>query len=429
MGIKGIVFYVAGFGLGRGLLFVSPILASNLLPLEAYGYLEWIHSLAMVGALILGFGLTATVPLIRLREGIKARWDVLNALLLSVTTMCLFLGSLFIWGIGGDVIAVGFALIGTAALLMQGFWAALFKSDGKPTFAIFIESGFWAAILIGSFSFVILDSRNIYPLIPTILSLYALTLLFFTMRAFINLPPQSFTLSDIRENLYLGAPLMATTLVTVLASSAGRLILGQQGDAELVGIYSVLYRGAALPIIVHQILIVGLFRQLFLWSDAQLKVRAPLIIWGVFACAVMFLLLLPSFGWVLGARFDDVAQSHKREVSMLLAQTILWSAIAVNDLLHSRLQIAGSVILVGGPVLAAGLALLWVATVGVSEGPAETNSVATLGKFVVGHFLVMSTYFVAQSIAAWRCGARFTLLWCSAFVLSTALFSVSFLEL
>lgn len=48
--------FVVGFGTARTLLFFSPIVLANLLPLDRYGQFELAQSYASIGAMVLGCG-------------------------------------------------------------------------------------------------------------------------------------------------------------------------------------------------------------------------------------------------------------------------------------------------------------------------------------------------------------------------------------
>lgn len=404
--------FVAGFGVARGILFFSPILLSNLLPLERYGQFELAQSYASIGALIVGLGLAGTVPLIRLRDEIESRWDSLLLLMAGLAAACL-LGALTLAGLGLGLYAVPvLAVLGIGALMLQALWANTLKSNGQGTRAVFVEAGFWVVAVLGAGLIVLSDSKLPQGTIALAVLTYGLVLLAVTLMQTLRYrathAPGAITLPDLRRNVALGLPLMFTGVLTVLITSSGRLVLGQTSGVELVGLYAVLYRSTTLPLVGHQVLIIGFFRQIFSWSDEMLRARASVIVLGVSAMALAFWLLQPWFGWLLGERFAETFATYRAEGLILLVQTILWSAIALNDLINSRLQIAGRVSRLTAPVLALGLGALWLWTLTRAD-TLDTGEI--LHGFILGHFALMAIFFAAQCAASVRLGHRFPRLW------------------
>lgn len=412
MRILNVLQFLAGFGAARALLFFSPILLANLLPLERYGQFELAHSYAAIGAVIFGLGLVSTVPLIRLRHEIEGRWDSLLLLCALLGGSCLGMALLMALWFGAFSLAPVIIGLAMGALMLQGLWATSLKSDGRSTTAVFVEAGFWSMAVLGAGLIALSGGRLPQATISLVLLTYGLGLLALTVNQFrryrVEEASGAITLSDLRRNVALGLPLMLTNVMTVVITSSGRLVLGQTSGVELVALYAVLYRSTVLPLVAHQVLMIGFFRHIFTWSDEMLRARASVIILGVGATVVAFWLLEPRLGWLLGPRFEETFTTHRAEGLMLLVQTILWSAIALNDLINSRLQIAGRVIWVTAPylVISLGALALW------TWFRAETLPTETLlNDFILGHFVVMAGFYLLQCFAAWRLGHNFTRLW------------------
>lgn len=400
--------FVAGFGTARALLFVAPIALANLLPLNRYGQFELAQSLASIGALLLGFGLPATVPLIRIRDEIEGRWDTLLMLIAALAGACLvFAGLLTLWLSTLYAVPV-LVLLVMAVLMMQGLWATFLKSEGRSTSAVFVEAGFWAVAVAGAGMMVLSAGRLPEATITLALMAYAAVLMGVTFVQFRRSYAGQFASCDLRRNLSLGLPLMFTSVLMAVISSSGRLVLGQTSGVEAVGLYAVLYRSTTLPLVGHQILIIGFFRQLFSWSDEVLRARVSAIVLGVSGLVLIFWLLEPYFGWMLGKRFAEIFSAHRSEGLILLVQTILWSAIALNDLISSRLQIAGRVIHMTAPYLAMGLGALVLWTWNRGQDMAIGD---VLQGFIHGHFILMAGFYTVQCWAVWRLGHRFIRLW------------------
>lgn len=400
--------FVAGFGTARALLFIAPIAMANLLPLEHYGRFELLHSWASIVALILGFGLAGTIPLIRLRDEIEGRWDSLLLLVAALAGVCLLVA--LATAAAHATLSAMLVLVPLAAsvLMLQGLWATSLKSEGRTTSAVFLEAGFWTVGVAGAGLIVLSGNRLTEGTIFATMLAYAAVLMIVTIIQFNRSRMGVIKVTDLRRNLALGLPLMLTSVLTLFITASGRLVLGHTSGIEAVGLYAVLFRCTTLPLVGHQILIIGLFRQIFTWSDELLRARASVIVLGVTAMVLVFWLLEPVFGFVLGRRFTDTFGAYRAEGLTLLLQTILWSAIALNDLLNSRLQIAGRVARLTAPVLALGLGALWLWTLMRSD---TLDLDEILHGFILGHFALMAIFFAAQCAASVLLGHRSLRLW------------------
>ncbi len=403
-----ILGFICSFSVARGLLFFSPILLANLLPLEEYGKFEIAQAMASIGALVISCGLTGTAPLLRLRDEIKGRWDSLLLLIAAMATGCLVVALLAAAALGSLYSVTSLTAIATSVLIMQGLWANTLKSDGRTTIAVFVEAGFWAVAVFGAGMLALFGDWLTEATISATLLAYAAVLMTVTLVQFVRNLNRPITACDLWHNLELGLPLMLTGVLTVLVTSSGRLILGQTNGVEVVGLYAVLYRSTTLPLAGHQILIIGFFRQIFSWPDEVLRARASVIVLGVTGMVLAFWLLEPALGFLLGQRFTETFKTYRTEGLTLLMQTVLWSAIALNDLINSRLQIAGRVARATAPVLVLGLGALWIWTRLRAD---NLDTGALLQGFILGHFALMATFYTVQCAASALLGHHFPRLW------------------
>lgn len=400
-----VVAYVAGFGLARGALFFAPIVLANLVSVELYGTVELAQSVAVIGALLLGCGLPASVPLVLLRHEVKARWDTLLGIV-AVLALALLIAAVAIGMATGSGTSLAVLIpLGMAVLLLQGLWATTLKTRGQSTKAVFLEAGFWVAAAIGGGIITLVAAPAV--MLSLALAGYGLFLWIFTAGSYIE-TRRAFKLCDIRDNLSVGAPLMFTALLAVLVSSAGRLVLGYSSSIETVGLYAILYRATALPLVGHQLLIIGMFRQIFSLDNKVLQQRVLVIPLGVTGFALLFWLLADHIGILLGERFVQVYGEYRLEALIILTQTVLWSAIALNDLLNARLLIAGQVARYSLFYLILALPILVLITIRAESGG---ELASTLYTFVIGHSALMLGYYLTQCVAIFCLGHRFTKLW------------------
>ena len=401
MRVINILVFVGGFGLARATLLFAPIILANILPIADYGRLELAHSYAAVTAVLVGFGLPSTVPLVLLRKEVSARWDTLLLICISVAVGSLLVAivAFFVTGWLFDILTLTPLIV--SVLILQQLWATTLKSKGAGTRSVFVEAGFWVAALCGAI--LIYELRAPQGTVSLALFAYFCFLTTLAVQCYIK-HSATFGHSDLLANIRLGAPLMATVALSMLTASAGRLILGSITDVATVGIYAVLYRSTMLPLIGHQILTIALFRRLFTWDNDVLKRNVAILPACVTFGVIVFWLLEDRFGFLLGQRFVNAFADHRIEGIVILSQTILWSAVAVNDLLVTRLQMAGHVARRMIFILIISLPCLAIFT-------ASTASPGVLRAFVFGYSTVIFVYYIIQSAVIARHGHRFFLLW------------------
>jgi len=386
-----------------------------------YGLVELTQSVAALLALLVGLGLPASTPLIQLRDEVSERWDTLLFLILSLSAAAIFVAMA-----AAVVLAQLLSLwvmipLSVGLLLTQGFWAVTLKSRGKGSTALFLETGFWLAALLGAILAYGLGMPASWIVLA--LGFYALSLWIVTLRSYL-FARERFDLKDLINNFKLGAPLMLISLLSLLVVASGRLILGVVSTVEHVGLYSVLFRATSLPLIGHQMIMVGVFRQLFLWDTKTLAARIPLIPVAVFSFVLLFWSFNGMYGWVLGPRFVEVFSEYRVEGLIVLSQTLLWSGVALNDLLNSRLQIAGYVSRIGIVVLFPSIVIL-AAVLSLSPSDVETQLIRRL---VLGHSLIIFVFFISQCCAMYKKGFGFMRLWAAVTLCYLASVSLIFLR-
>jgi O-antigen/teichoic acid export membrane protein len=399
--LRRILQYCASFGLARGSLFFAPILVANLLGVAHYGQLEFAQAVASTSAPILALGTAAAVPLVLVRNVEAASWEAILlhhglavAVLLAVALASVLLnGPDAVWLVG----------LCASALMLQAVWSLALKSAGRAESALFLDAGFWGLLAIsalaGSLAGAPSHARWIW--VVCTLSGYVAVLLAFTLAKLILVRPK---LRFLRyaSTLRLGAPLMVGALLSTLATASGRLGVGLLSTPAMVGDYSVLFRATALPIVAHQVIMVASFRSIFELPTPLVQRRLSIVIGLVAACTGFVWILSGHIAPLLGPKFQATFESHRAEGLLILTQCILWSGVALNDMVNSRHQIAGKVAVAAAVYLLSALPIGWWV---LSARP------FSLGVYVPVHSLILAGYFVTQVVVMWRAGVRFAQTW------------------
>lgn len=395
-----ILRYLAIFGVARGTLFIAPLVLASVLPATDYGILEWAYATAAVLVNVVTLGTAGLVPVVMVGtslpgvsiHGIRIQHLAVAMLCTVTVTVLAMLGARAeIWQVA--------LLIGVLAL--QGLRSTQAKSAGRANVSLLTDASLFGTMAVAAALARLLMPQQTGVVVWLAASACALVL-GSSMVAGMGRQEISQGVKDWIPTLKAGAPLMLTGLVATLVASAGRLGMGWLSDPVMTASYSVLSRGAALPIIAHQVILVARFRNVFVEETASLESILLAIIGLVTASACAVWILSPWLAWMLGPSFANAAETYRAEFLWVLSQAILWSAIALNDLVNNRFGTVGRVLKWSMPALFAMLAIgVWVIkSLGVS-----------LSAFVKVHGMIMLAFYLVQIIAMRSQGIKFKKLW------------------
>lgn len=404
--------FLFSFGVARGGLFVAPILLANLLAPADYARVEFAQAVALVGATLCGLGSAGIVPLVLLQRienlSLKAVYFhqiACAGLSLLIAVLCFYLNlSDEIWLVA--VVA--------SFLMLQGLWSAVLKSHGKGEAALFLELGFWGglaiSVLVAQALSVQLSNRWDW-IVFTLLFLWALFVVWTSRKFFLE--KTNFSVSSYLFILKTGAPLMIGTLFSFLATASGRIGVGLLASPELAAAYAILFRVTALPMVAHQVITVASFRKIFQTSIAELEKKFSLIVFLVFGCAITFRVAADYVDFILGPAFVNAYRAHRKEGFLILALSVMWSAVALNELLNNRFRTASKVIIPAG--------IYFFISFGFLIFFFRINLFSLVG-YVCAHSVVVVGFFFVQIYILWLNGVRVFKAWCLAFFLYLILF-------
>lgn len=393
--------YILSFVLGRGALFLAPLLLANFLTAAEYGTLETALAAATILASAATLGTISAVPLVLLRDNKQATMHgiVLHQMLVVSIAASFFLVASalqwpFVWKLT--------ALI-AGCLVMQGLASTYLKTLGHGEASVFTDAG-----LLGTMAIAVLIAYRMSPTQSMDFAvgaalLYILVLMLANSRIITKQGATKRTWAWL-ETIKVGTPLMLGGLVSLLATTSGRLGMGLLASPELTGVYAVLARAGALPIITHQLILIAKFRNLFAQSDQAVERAILQIVLWVAASALCYFALTPWLGFMLGPAFANALGQHKLAGLLIVAQAVLWSAIALNDLIIARHQVMHKVLRYSITFLTLALGAGWLAL---------SRFGLSLEKFVIVHSFVMLAFFVAQSFIMNFLGLRLVRVWLS----------------
>ncbi len=394
--LKRILGFLFSFGIARGGLFAAPILLANLLTSTDYARLEFVQAVASMGATLLGLGSASIVPLVLLRnvENLSLKLvyfhQILSALLLFVVmALGLFFHlSVELWLVAGTI----------SVIMLQNFWSVSLKSQGKGEKSLFLDLGFWGVLVVAAVAAYLcsISIQQRWSWIVTAIALYWISLVVWTSKNY-RKESSKVTFVDYLMTLRTGAPLMIGTLLSFLATTSGRVGVGIFASPEMAAAYAVLFRATALPMVAHQVIIVSRFRQVFQLPLAQLEKKLSVIVLLVSLCALIFWVAGSHLDFLLGPAFVKAYAAYRQEGLLILAQSIMWSAVAQNELLNNRSQIAKKIIVPALVYFAVAFSLVWFFFL---------NNSFSLMRFVCAHGAVVVGFFLVQVVVMWFNGVR-----------------------
>ncbi|MGZ9710858.1 hypothetical protein ACXX82_08615 [Glaciimonas sp. GNP009] len=391
--------YLASFMFARGTLFFAPIALANLLPIRSYGTVEWAYAAASFGASITAIGTGAALPLITLNKAVKGTMSGILAHHIVVVLMCVALicGALLLNG----GIALQMAALLVSAVALQALWSIHLKTCGKGEASLLLDAGLFALMAFTAAAVNYLHLLDSLFWLACAVAAYVFCLLSVTAIALFKRLYAGEVVAY-QTILTLGFPLMLGAMVTIAATTSGRLVIGYLGGPLLTADYAILARAAALPIVAHQIVLVAKFRHLYTLQDKEME-RVISFILGMVAFSVVGLWVVsPFFSWMLGPAFAKAFQSYTLPALWILSQSILWSGISLNDTINTRKQAMHKVLpwSVLFLVISIPFSIVLIRYVGV-----------TLAHFVYIHGLLMLLFYLTQIFAMYQAGIRLFRAW------------------
>lgn len=391
--------YVMSFALGRGALFGAPLLLANLLASGDYGRLETAQAAASLLANAATLGTAGLVPLVLLRhtQGTTFGGIVVHHLALVAGCVAVALGT---W-LAGASAAWPLAAIFTAAVALQSLGSTHLKTQGRSDAAVLLDAGLFGLMALAALGAHLLGVRSAISWVVVAALAYATALTAVYLRMLNRERSRGHALQW-RAALGMGLPLMLGGIVSLLATTSGRLGMGILAGPLVAADYAVLSRAAALPIVAHQLILIARFRNLFTLPHAEVERAAEQIVALVAASALGFWLLAPWLGILLGPVFVAAWSSHRLPGAWIAAQAVLWSAIALNDLVISRHQVMARILPISASFIALALGAGWLVL---------RHLGADLAHFVYTHAVVMLLFYAVQSAAMAANGIRLWRVW------------------
>lgn len=394
--VFGLATYVLSFSLGRGALFIAPFILANYMQANEYGALETALAGAAVLAGLATLGTASATPLVLLGHNSDATLKgVVTHHIALVAALAAFIA-------GGSLAHLPpawlFTALLTAGLALQGLASTHLKTLGQGNAAVMIDAGLLGLMALAALAAYLLKSHSTMVWLWSAAGSYCLIMSAAYLRILAN-PKHKHEAVAWQNTLMLGAPLMLGGLVSQLATTSGRLGMGLLAPPSMTGEYAVLARASTLPIVAHQLILIARFRNLFALPENEVERAILQIVVLVGTSAAAFMVLSPRLGWVLGPAFARAFDLHQTACMWIIAQAVLWSAIALNDLVIARHQVTTKVLPYTASALLTFLMIGWIFL---------QKSSISLERFAFIHGAVMILFYIVQFMTMRKLGIRYT---------------------
>jgi len=339
-----VALQAAIFCVFKAIVLVAPLAASHVYPLATYGALEWTIALATTLLPVAALGLTAAIPYFLLHvqkadvaASIRLYGRGLTVVGVVAAAAALVTGHL-LWGL---------VIASTAAFAGQALWSAFEKAGGRPARASAYDAGFYVALL-GAVTASAVSGVGLEAVVGGLL-LYLLVLFW---RSFSGVGGGH----QLRVALAYGMPFVIPTVAMVGLVNSGRAIAGYALPSDQMGLYGFVFRIVAPAVLVHQLLGILYFRQLYATRDSRSLDRYFMAVAvGVGFVAGGLFLAVP----LVDTELSDVLAMAKSDPNFarihywLSVQMILWVGLALVEPIMARENRAGAQTAVLSVVLAA----------------------------------------------------------------------------
>ncbi|PCE66549.1 MATE family efflux transporter [Sediminicola luteus] len=333
------IFFLFVFGVCKGIVFFTPLLLAETLTLNDYGLLE--YSLAGLGFFlngIISLGVPGAIPyfLIKVKDKNLLNGFKIHPIWLSLLFIINIL--FFIFNREG----IEYALVITVAYIIsnQIFYSTKLKSISRSMEAVFVDSFMYISLLM---VYVLINlnvlSNNIYSIYYA-LNLYALVYFIKACITIVNISSFKNAFRHYQKILKYSFHLLAGSILLFAITTTGRIMVEYFFDYEKVAVYGFFYRLAAIVIMIHQVVNILFFRQIYSFELAKLDKLLAWFYGGVYLLSLLFYFLSTDLIGQFSGFFRTNIDQNKTLYLILSCQMVMWIATAMNSNVIDRENLA-----------------------------------------------------------------------------------------
>jgi len=285
------------FGTSKSAVMFAPIIAASTLSTQNYGLLEWSLSASIMFAVAVSLGSGGVIAF----EVVKNEHSPIISISMIYTAILSFF--LAATGLISYIIHLSnqltFFLMFSGLFVAQFSLSAFMKAKGAGAYATIIDSLVYILIFLLA---IFATSKNKdefqYIFIFSVSAFFLSFIIYFLS----NIKKNYFEISKFFLFLRRGIPIMLSSLMAIGFINLPRVLLGEFDSFEKVAEFSLLFRWAALALVVYQFVVVIKFREIYKSELHQIDRYFAFISIAIFFIGFAIILILNS----LNAQFNEL---------------------------------------------------------------------------------------------------------------------------
>ena len=336
--VKDKFWFFISFIFCKGVVFLTPLLAAEILSKDDFGVLEYaLAGLGMILNTSLNLGVPGSYPFYKLK---KKEISILEGFELHYIWLLVFFGLIQIC-----YYSVGFSMEYYMALNMayiisnQVFISTQLKTNDKITRAVFFDSGIYILLIVFiitaylGFTSKTLDNINFFVIFY---SFFYVGYAFFKVLKF----NKNIIFKYIKIIKFSYHLLFSTILIFVITVSGRVIVEFFFKDFELVGIYSFYFRLAALVVMIYQVISIAFFKDIYTLDPKTLDKYFALFYVFLFIISMLSFIVSQEVAPHFSSFYRDTIEHYKYIYFVLSAQVIFWIASALFSNIIDRESLA-----------------------------------------------------------------------------------------
>ncbi|MGD9827798.1 MAG: hypothetical protein AB7E70_08805 [Hyphomicrobiaceae bacterium] len=348
--------YVANFGLAKGAAYLGPLLLAMLLAPEVYGAIEIALSIGLLAAPLLTFGIASAVPQLALVGRTVPVRDLLGATVAALGLALICIAGLSV--LAGLPAIYALAALTTGLAVAQGALSSYCRTFSLRNAAVWADG---LALLTATAAGVVATLAG-RPDVATLAVLYAVVSVLVVAAA--GRVASDAAVDDLngrlRQAMTIGLPMLGFALVTIWLAVSGRILIGFFLSVDAVATYAFSFRVASVVVIVHSLLMTGLFARMYTMRTRAYDRQASIYLAAIAGISGALALVYP-FALGLVETKAVRADQHALAVSIypvVALQVFAWIASAALEVRINRARLAGRATVGSIAVAAVGLAAM-----------------------------------------------------------------------
>ncbi|WP_186434418.1 hypothetical protein [Lutibacter sp. Hel_I_33_5] len=329
------ITFLFSFFTAKGIVFLVPILLADILSERDFGALE--YALAGVGMLInaiINLGVTGAYPYFILR---KKNYAIKNGFNLHPIWLLIFLIFNQILFFGFNLYSLEFFMAINVSYIIanQQYFSTKLKSHENIFKAVFLDAGLYFLLfvfVIGHYSKLISPSINN---ISFGVLLYAITFAIFGLIKIIKTEKNNIFNHYIKILKFSFHILVSSSFLFFLAV-CGRILTKHFFGYEATGIYGFYFRLAVIVVMIHQIISVRYFKDIYTLKPQKLDTYFSYFYVFIFTLSIIIYFILPYIMPYVSEYFSETYEENKIIFFVIFCKMTMWIGSALNSNIVDR---------------------------------------------------------------------------------------------